>query len=75
MLLFDIVLVFVIDVDVSPLNVRKSFKLTLQGLADIVSDLERQVLVHDDINFNVVFLPSVIRTTLYFSQKLATSFQ
>jgi hypothetical protein len=44
--------------------IQNTFELSLQRLADIVSDLERQVLVHDNVDFDIVVLPSMVGSAL-----------
>jgi hypothetical protein len=41
-----------------------TFELSLQCLTDIVSDLEWEVLVHDNVNLDIVILPSMIGSAL-----------
>jgi hypothetical protein len=65
MLFLDVVIIFVIDVNVCPLHVCETFEFTLQGLADIVSDLEGKTLVHNDIDFNVILLTGVVCAALF----------
>ena len=43
-----------------------TLKLALQGLADVVSDLQRKILVHDNVDLNIVLLSSVVCTALEF---------
>jgi hypothetical protein len=42
-----------------------TFKLTLQRLADIVGDLQWQILIHDNIDLDIVVLPSMVGSALY----------
>lgn len=62
--LLDIMFVVVVNVHVGSFYICKTFELSLQSLTNVVSHLERQILVHDDIDFDVVFLPCMIGTTL-----------
>ena len=64
MLLVDVVLVLVVNVDEGPFDVLKPFQLALKFLIDIMGDLERRLLVHDDVNFDIVLLASVVGAAL-----------
>ena len=65
MLLLDVVLVLIIHMDVGSLDVGETLELALQGLADVVGDLEGRALVHDDVDFDVVLLPGVVGAALW----------
>lgn len=62
--LLDIVLILIVHMDVCSFDVGETFELALQGLADVVGDLERHALVHDDVDFDVVLLPGVVGAAL-----------
>lgn len=64
MFFLDVVFILIVDVDVGSFHICKAFELTLQGLTDIMSDLERQVLIHDNINLDVILLSGVVGTAL-----------
>lgn len=55
---------FVVDVDKGALDVRETLQLALQALAHVVRDFERGVLVHDDVDLDVVLLSGVIGSAL-----------
>lgn len=63
-LFLDVVIIFVVDVDISTLYVCKTLKLTLKSLADVMSDLEWKTFVHNDIDLDVVLLTRVVCATL-----------
>lgn len=41
-----------------------TLELSLQRLADVVRDFEREVFIHDDIYFDIVVLPSMVGPAL-----------
>lgn len=60
----DVVLVLVVDVDKGALDVCQALELALQRLADVVGVSQRDVRVHDDVDFDVEVLAGVIGAAL-----------
>lgn len=54
----------IIDMHKGPLNVAQPFHLALQTLADVVRDFEGEILIHNDVYFDVIFLAGVVGATL-----------
>lgn len=64
MFLVNVVVMFVINVNECSFNVAQTFEFTLKRLANIMRCSERSIRVHNHINFNPVFLASVVSAAL-----------
>lgn len=64
MFLVNIVLVLVVDMYICSFDISKAFELPLQGLRDIVGNLKWKAFIHHNVNFDIVFLASVVGTAL-----------
>src|SRR3569833_45281 len=60
----DVVLVLVVDVDEGALDIGQPFQLPLERLAHVVRDLQRRILIHDNVHLDVVFLAGMVGPTL-----------
>lgn len=64
MLLMDIVEVLIVNVDKGSLDVAQALELPLQRLSDVMRHLQGKVLVHDNVDLDIVLLAGVICSAL-----------